>query len=101
MASVALMIYDGRMINHRGEAGVLGIRTGDFASEKYTDEKGKETRRAAAGLWLVIRGRPDTSAFQQIHSGQQIDYEGYRIRVRTVGSDLHGMYVKIEVENSQ
>ncbi len=100
MAFTTLVVYDGTMINHRGESGVLGIRTGNFASEKFAAEKGKEARRAAAGLWLVIRGRPDTSAFQRVHAGQQIDYQGCRIRVRVVGSDHRGMYVKIDVENT-
>jgi hypothetical protein len=97
MASTTLVVYDGATINHRGEAGVLGIGTGNFASEKYTDEKGKESRRAAAGLWLVIRGRPDTNAFQRVHAGQQIDCRNFRIKVLTVGSDQRSMYVRVEV----
>jgi hypothetical protein len=99
MASTTLILYDRKHTNYRSEAGVLEIATGNFASERYTDEKGKEARRAAAGLWLVVRGRPDTSAFTQVHAGQQIDFEECRIRVRTVGSDYRGMYVKIDVEN--
>jgi hypothetical protein len=101
MASTTLILYDRQNINHRNEAGVLGIATGNFASERYTDEKGKATRRAAAGLWLAVRGRPETNAFQQVHAGQQIDFEEYRIRVRTVGSDHRGMYVKMEIENTK
>jgi hypothetical protein len=101
MASTTLVVYDGAMVNHHGETGVLGIGTGSFASEKYTDETGKESRRAAAGLWLVLRGRPDTNSFQRVHAGQQIDYQGYRIKVSAVGSDKRSMYVKMELENAE
>ncbi|MGB7537296.1 MAG: hypothetical protein WBM17_02040 [Anaerolineales bacterium] len=100
MASTTVVVYDGTMINHNVKAGVLGIGAGSFASEKYSDEKGKETRGATAGLWLVIRGRPDTNAFERVHAGQQIDYQGYRITVSAVGSDKRSMYVKMELENA-
>jgi hypothetical protein len=101
MASTTLILYDRQSINYRTETGVLGIATGNFAGEKFHDEKGVERRGATAGLWLVIRGRPGTSAFQRVHAGQQIDYQGGRIRVLTVGSNHRGMYVKIEFENTK
>ena len=101
MAPTTLILYDRKNTNYRSEAGVLEIATGNFASERCTDEKGRETRRAAAGLWLAVRGRPEANVFQQVHAGQQIDFEQYRIRVQTVGSDHRGMYVKIDVENTQ
>jgi hypothetical protein len=97
MASTTLVVYDGAMITHRGESGVLGIGTGNFASEKYSDEKGREMRIAAAGLWLVVRGHPDTNAFQRVHAGQQIDYHNFQIKVLAVGSDRRGMYVRVDV----
>ena len=99
MASTTLVVYDGEMIDHRGESGVLGIGAGNFASEKYYDELGKETRGAAAGLWLVVRGRPDTNAFQRVHAAQQIDYQQFQIRVLAVGSDKRGMYIKLDIDN--
>jgi hypothetical protein len=101
MTTTTLVVYDGAMINHRIESGVLGIGAGNFASEKYTDEKGRETRRAAAGLWLVLRGHPDTNAFERVHAGKQIDYQGYRITVAAVGSDKRSMFVKLELENAE
>ena len=97
MGSTTLVVYDGTMVYHRGESGVLGIATGNFASEKFSDEKGREMHGAAAGLWLVVRGCPDTNAFQRVHPGQQIDYHNFQIKVLAVGSDRHGMYVRIEV----
>ena len=98
MAPTTLVVYDGAMISHRSEADVLGVGAGNFASEKYTDEKGTETRRAAAGLWLVIRGRPDTNAFQRVHTGQRIEYQKFQIRILAVGSDKRGMFVKVDIE---
>ncbi len=100
MASTTLVVHDGAMIYHHGESGVLGIGTGNFASEKYTDEKGKESRRAAAGLWLVIRGHPEANFFQRIHAGQQIDYNQYRIKVSAVGSDKRSMYIQVDIKNA-
>jgi hypothetical protein len=98
MAPTTLVVYDGAMISHRSESGVLGVGAGNFASEKYTDEKGTEARRAAAGLWLVIRGRPDTNAIQRVHAGQRIKYQEFQIRVLAVGSDKRGMYVKVDID---
>ncbi len=98
MESATLVVYEGAMINHRSGSGVLGIGTGNFASEKYSDEKGKETRGATAGLWLVVRGRPDTNAFQRVHAGQQFDYQQFQIRVLAVGSDKRGMYLKLDID---
>lgn len=100
MASTTLVVYDGEMIDYRGKSSVLGIGTGNFTSEKYLNEKGVETRRPTAGLWLFIRGRSDTSAFQRTHAGQWIKFNGFKIQVLTVGSDRRSMYVKIEVENA-
>ena len=100
MVSTTLVVHDGAMIYHRGESDVLGIGTGNFTGEKYTDEKGKESRRAAAGLWLVIRGHPETNAFQRVHAGQQIEYNQYRIKVSAVGSDKRSMYVQLNIENA-
>jgi hypothetical protein len=97
MASTILVVYDGAMVNHHGESGVLGIASGNFASEKHLNEKGEETRGPTAGLWLVIRGRPDTNAFQKVHAGQQIEYLPFRIKVLTIGSDRRGMYVRVDV----
>jgi hypothetical protein len=99
MGSTTLVVYDGTMIHHHGESGVLGIGIGNFASEKFSDEKGREMRGAAAGLWLVVRGRPDTNAFQRVHAGQQIDYHNFQITVLAVGSDRRGMYVRVEVSD--
>jgi hypothetical protein len=95
------IVYDGEMIHHHGEAGALGIGAGNFVSEKYTDENGKELRRAAAGLWLVLRGRPGTNASHRVHAGQQVDFHGYRIRIRMVGSDKRNMYVRLELDNTE
>jgi hypothetical protein len=100
MASSNLVVYDGAMINHRSESGVLGIVAGNFASEKYTDEKGKETRGATAGLWLVVRGRPDTNTFQRVHAGQQIDFLKYKIQVLAVGNDKRGMHITLDIGNA-
>ncbi|MBN2085772.1 MAG: hypothetical protein JW748_11170 [Anaerolineales bacterium] len=97
MASATRIVYDGAMIHHRGEAGVLGIGAGNFAGEKYTDEKGTEARRAAAGLWLVVRGHSDTTAFHRVHAGKQIRCHNFQIMVLAVGSDRRGMYVRLEV----
>jgi hypothetical protein len=99
MASATLIVRDGAMINHPLESGVLGIGTGNFNSEKYPDEKGGETRGATAGLWLLLRGRPESNAFRRVHAGQQFDYRQCRIRVLAVGSDPLGMYVKVEVND--
>ena len=101
MTPEVLSIYDGKINNYRIETGVLGIRTGNFASEEYLDENGAEMRRATAGLWLILRGRPETSSFQRVYGGQEIEYQGRRIRVLAVGSDHRGMYVKMEVENTK
>jgi hypothetical protein len=97
MASTTLVVHEGEMINHSGEFGVLGIATGNYASEKYLNEKGEETREPTAGLWLVLRGRPETNAFQRANSGRQIEYLPFRIKVLTIGSDRRGMYVRVEV----
>jgi hypothetical protein len=97
MGSTILIVYDGTMVYHRGESGMLGIATGNFASSKYLNEKGEEMRRPAAGLWLVVRGRPDTNAFQRVHAGQQIDHHNFQIKVLAVGSDRHSMFVRVEV----
>ncbi|MBN2085070.1 MAG: hypothetical protein JW748_07570 [Anaerolineales bacterium] len=98
MTSEPVILYERIRFNFRSAAGVLGITTGNFASEKYLDEKGVEKRGATAGLWLAVRGRPDTGAFQRVHAGRQIEYEGYRIRVQAVGSDHRGIFVRMEIE---
>jgi hypothetical protein len=98
MTSETVILYERRRLKYRSEAGVLVIATGDFASEKYLDEKGVEKRGSTAGLWLAVRGRPDTGAFQRVHAGRQIDYEGYRIRVQAVGSDHRGIFGRMEIE---
>ena len=97
MVSTTLVVYDGEMVNHRGESGVLGIATGNFASDKYLNEKGKETRGPTAGLWLVYPRPAGNQIFQRANAGRQIDYLPFRIKVLTIGSDRRGMYVRVEV----
>ncbi|OGO10484.1 MAG: hypothetical protein A3K46_02725 [Chloroflexi bacterium RBG_13_60_9] len=97
MASTTLVIHDGAMINHPGGYGVLGIGAGNFNRGKYPDENGVEKRGATAGLWLVIGGKPETNAFYQVYPGKTIDFEGYQILVRAIGSDRRSMCVRIEV----
>src|SRR4030042_99593 len=60
MALETLTLYERRSINYRSESGVLGIAAGNFASEKYLDEKGAEKRRATAGVWVRRSGHTDT-----------------------------------------
>lgn len=100
MTSTILVVYDGVMINHRCDCGVLGMGTGSYAREKFNDEKGRETRGATAGLWLVVRGKPETQKYYRVHRGQQIEYQGSRINVMTIGSDQRSMYVRLEVEDT-
>ncbi|MBN2084161.1 MAG: hypothetical protein JW748_02985 [Anaerolineales bacterium] len=97
MSSATLVIHDGVMINHRGGHGVLGIGTGNFQGGKYSDENGTEKRGATAGLWLVLGGKPDVNAFDRVYPEKAIDFEGYQILVRAVGSDRRSMYIKVEV----
>jgi hypothetical protein len=97
MASTTLTAYEGVMINYRGESGVLGIGAGNFASEKYVHEKGVEIRGATGGLWLALRGRPETNAFHRVHAGQQIDFDDFRIKVLAIGSNRRGMFVRFKV----
>ncbi len=78
---------------------MLGIGTGNFASEKYPEEKGIETRGATAGLWLVIRNHPETNVLQRVHAGQKIDYQQFGIQVSAIGSDKRGMYIKLDIDN--
>jgi hypothetical protein len=97
MAFTTLIVHDGAMINHPGGLGVLAIGTGNFSGGKYTDENGAEVLGATAGLWLILSGKPETDAFHRVYPGKIIDFEGYRIHVRVIGSDRRSMYVKVEV----
>jgi hypothetical protein len=100
MTSTILAVYNGAMIRHRGESSMLEIRAGNFASEIYSNEKGAETRGATAGVWLVLRGHPETNVYHRVHAGQTIDYPGFQIKAATIGSDQRGTFVRLEVEDA-
>lgn len=83
--------------NEPNEVELLTITATQFWWEEILGDDGRPTVGLTANLILSPQDQPDQHMDVRVHAGQAVEYNGYQVKIKSVGGDTAGQCLVFKV----